>query len=90
MELVMEAGWWLCVSGVPVTFLLGFYVHLIISRWWEQYDKLPWPDTIAMYLKALLRSQSKKVPVNNNSVLMISSVSGRILIYAELPLSDGP
>ena len=38
-------------AGVPITFLLGFYVHLIIKRWWEQYCKLPWPDTIAIYLK---------------------------------------
>ena len=23
-------------AGVPITFLLGFYVHLITRRWWEQ------------------------------------------------------
>ena len=22
-------------------------------RWWEQYCKLPWPDTIAIYLKVI-------------------------------------
>ena len=38
-------------TGVPITFLLGFYVSLVVKRWWEQYCKLPWPDTIAIYLK---------------------------------------
>ena len=38
-------------SGLPITFLLGFYVSLVVKRWWEQYSKLPWPDTIAIYLK---------------------------------------
>jgi hypothetical protein len=23
--------------GVPLTFLLGFYVSIVIRRWWEQY-----------------------------------------------------
>ena len=41
-------------SGLPITFLLGFYVSLVVKRWWEQYCKLPWPDTIAFYLKGLV------------------------------------
>jgi len=42
------------VSGLPITFLLGFYVSLVVKRWWEQYCKLPWPDTIAIFLKGLI------------------------------------
>ena len=44
-------------SGLPITFLLGFYVSLVVKRWWEQYCKLPWPDTIAIYLKGLVVGQ---------------------------------
>ena len=44
----------LWISGVPITFLLGFYVSLVVKRWWEQFSKLPWPDTLAIYLKGLL------------------------------------
>ena len=29
-------------------------MSLVVKRWWEQYCKLPWPDTIAIYLKGLL------------------------------------
>ena len=35
------------------TFLLGFYVSLVVSRWWSQYCSLPWPDTIATFLRAV-------------------------------------
>ena len=45
-------------TGVPITFLLGFYVSLVVKRWWEQYCKLPWPDTIAIYLKVNLLGKS--------------------------------
>ena len=41
-------------TGLPITFLLGFYVSLVVKRWWEQYCKLPWPDTVAIFLKGLV------------------------------------
>ena len=41
--------------GLPLTFLLGFYVSLVVKRWWEQYCKLPWPDNIAIYLRGLIQ-----------------------------------
>ena len=42
---------------MPLTFLLGFYVSLVVKRWWEQYVKLPWPDEVATFLKASPLSQ---------------------------------
>jgi len=43
-------------TGLPLTFLLGFYVSLVVKRWWEQYCKLPWPDNVAIYLRGLLNA----------------------------------
>ena len=42
------------LPGLPLTFLLGFYVSLVVRRWWEQYCKLPWPDSIAIFLRGLV------------------------------------
>ena len=41
-------------TGLPLTFLLGFYVSLVVRRWWEQYCKLPWPDDIALSLSGVV------------------------------------
>jgi len=41
-------------TGLPLTFLLGFYVALVVKRWWEQYCFLPWPDSIAFFLRGLV------------------------------------
>lgn len=30
------------LSGSPP----GFYVALVVSRWWAQYESIPWPDRI--------------------------------------------
>lgn len=32
---------------VPLTFVLGFYVSIVVSRWWQQFMQIPWPDKYA-------------------------------------------
>jgi hypothetical protein len=29
---------------IPLSFVLGFYVSMIVSRWWKQFQNFPWPD----------------------------------------------
>ncbi len=45
------------MSSIPMTFGLGFYVSLIVKRWWDQYRLLPWPDSLAIFVVGLLRGQ---------------------------------
>ena len=35
---------------IPITFLVGFYVSQVVSRWWDQFMSLPWPDFLALKL----------------------------------------
>jgi len=41
------------LKSVPLTFMLGFYVSLIVTRWWKQYNLLPWPDSFGMLVTGL-------------------------------------
>ncbi len=37
---LVQITWFIVLRlGVPLTFLLGFYVSLVVKRWWEQYCK---------------------------------------------------
>ena len=47
-------------AQLPLTFLLGFYVSLVVKRWWEQYVKLPWLDEVATYLKVAITKKKEK------------------------------
>ncbi|XP_023341651.1 bestrophin-4 [Eurytemora carolleeae] len=38
------------LKTIPLTFVLGFYVSLVLKRWWLQYNTLPWPDSFAIML----------------------------------------
>lgn len=41
-------------ENIPMSFVLGFYVSLVVKRWWEQYRLLPWPDTLALFVSAAI------------------------------------
>ncbi|KAK7067724.1 hypothetical protein SK128_005842, partial [Halocaridina rubra] len=42
---------------VPISFVLGFYVSLVVNRWWGTYKNIPWPDTTALLLATHIQGQ---------------------------------
>lgn len=42
---------------IPVSFVLGFYVSIVVGRWWDQYKSIPWPDAIAVFVSANIQGQ---------------------------------
>ena len=41
------------VGRIPLTFVLVFYMHIVVQRWWETYKSIPWPDSLALKLSIL-------------------------------------
>lgn len=39
-------------SSIPLSFVLGFYVNVVYTRWWAQYSTIPYPDNIAILVGA--------------------------------------
>uniref|UniRef100_F1L7E8 Bestrophin homolog n=1 Tax=Ascaris suum TaxID=6253 RepID=F1L7E8_ASCSU len=51
-------GWiaW-CEIGsqyIPLSFLLGFFVAVVVARWWEQFNWISWPDKMMIMVAACL------------------------------------
>ncbi|XP_069995565.1 bestrophin-2 isoform X3 [Penaeus vannamei] len=42
---------------IPISFVLGFYVSLVVSRWWGMYLSIPWPDTCCILLSTHVQGQ---------------------------------
>ncbi|CAJ0952017.1 unnamed protein product, partial [Mesorhabditis belari] len=47
-------------STVMITFVLGFYVTLVMGRWWQQYMNIPWPDRISMEISAYVHGTDER------------------------------
>ncbi|XP_023340441.1 uncharacterized protein LOC111710568 isoform X2 [Eurytemora carolleeae] len=45
---------------IPVTFVLGFYVSIIITRWWGQYKVIPWPDSCCLFISTCIQGQDDR------------------------------
>ncbi|KAM8972903.1 bestrophin-3 [Pelodytes ibericus] len=80
---------------IPVTFVLGFYVTLVVNRWWNQFVNLPWPDRLMLIISSnvhgrddygrLLRRTLMRY-VNLTSLLIFRSVS--TAVYKRFPTMD--
>ncbi|XP_055953829.1 bestrophin-4-like [Argiope bruennichi] len=45
---------------IPLSFVLGFYVSLIIGRWWGQYSTIPWPDRICFLIASYVHGTDER------------------------------
>ncbi|KAJ4923287.1 hypothetical protein JOQ06_026103 [Pogonophryne albipinna] len=69
---------------IPVTFVLGFYVTLVVNRWWNQFVNLPWPDRLMVLISSCVQGKDEYGRllrrtliryVNLTSLLIFRSVS---------------
>ncbi|KAL1115961.1 hypothetical protein AAG570_005456, partial [Ranatra chinensis] len=45
---------------IPLSFVLGFYISIIMQRWWDQYSSIPWPDPIAVFVSSHIHGQDER------------------------------
>lgn len=70
-----------------MSFVLGFYVSLVVKRWWEQYKLLPWPDTLALFISAAIPGNVSLLVIvgDDNLSFVIAHLSLLILIETFSP-----
>lgn len=42
---------------IPLSFVLGFYVSVVMTRWWNQYTTIPFPDSLAVFVSTTIHGQ---------------------------------
>ncbi|XP_042209256.1 bestrophin-3-like isoform X5 [Homarus americanus] len=72
------------MNYIPLSFILGFYVSFVASRWWQQYMAIPWPDkiihAIALHVtgydeKGRMMRRTLARYINLSLVLILRSIS---------------
>ncbi|KAA0724783.1 Bestrophin-1 TU15B [Triplophysa tibetana] len=68
---------------IPVSFVLGFYVTLVVSRWWGQFESVPWPDRLAALVSAHVRGSDEGSRLVRRTLVRYANLSG-VLIYRSI------
>nr|CAD7430605.1 unnamed protein product [Timema monikensis] len=54
---------------IPLSFVLGFYVSIVMTRWWNQYVSIPWPDPIAVFVSSNIHGQDERGRVMRRTIM---------------------
>ncbi|XP_054735821.1 bestrophin-4-like [Anastrepha obliqua] len=54
---------------IPLSFVLGFYIAVVMQRWWTQYITVPWPDPLAVYVSTLFVGQDERGRMMRRTVM---------------------
>ncbi|KAH8296010.1 hypothetical protein KR054_000520 [Drosophila jambulina] len=54
---------------IPLSFVLGFYVSIVMQRWWEQYSTIPWPDAIAILVSTSIHGFDDRARAMRRTIL---------------------
>ncbi|KAB7504533.1 Bestrophin-1, partial [Armadillidium nasatum] len=60
---------------IPVSFVLGFYVSIVVQRWWAQYEYLPWPDSLALFVSTSIHGQDERSRLMRRTVMRYANLS---------------
>ena len=56
-------------TQIPVTFVLGFYISLVITRWWKQFESIPWPDSAAVWISTCIKGHDEKSRLMRRTII---------------------
>ena len=58
----------------------GFYVTLVVSRWWGQFESVPWPDRLSALVAGHVRGTDETARLTRRTLMRYANLSG-VLIY---------
>ncbi|XP_069833661.1 bestrophin-2a [Dendropsophus ebraccatus] len=65
---------------IPVSFVLGFYVTLVVNRWWNQYLCMPFPDRLMCAISATVHGSDERGRMYRRTLMRYCSMSGLLIL----------
>ncbi|XP_069821814.1 bestrophin-1 isoform X2 [Dendropsophus ebraccatus] len=65
---------------IPVSFVLGFYVTLVVSRWWAQYESVPWLDRLMCLVSSNVHGTDERGRMMRRTLMRYASLSGVLIL----------
>ncbi|KDR18006.1 hypothetical protein L798_08113, partial [Zootermopsis nevadensis] len=70
---------------IPLSFVLGFYVSIVMQRWWNQYVSIPWPDSIAVFVSSNIHGQDERGRVMRRTIMRYVCLSLTMIFTMNSP-----
>ncbi|KAJ8264012.1 hypothetical protein GJAV_G00144090 [Gymnothorax javanicus] len=67
-------------SLIPMSFVLGFYVTLVVNRWWSQYTCIPLPDRLMCVLSGGLQGADERGRMLRRTLMRYASLSALLIL----------
>uniref|UniRef100_A0A8C5PZG0 Bestrophin homolog n=1 Tax=Leptobrachium leishanense TaxID=445787 RepID=A0A8C5PZG0_9ANUR len=65
---------------IPVSFVLGFYVTLVVSRWWGQYESIPWQDRLMFLVSSNVHGVDERGKLLRRTLMRYANLSGLLIL----------
>ncbi|KAK6468862.1 bestrophin-2 [Huso huso] len=64
---------------IPMSFVLGFYVTLVVNRWWNQYQSIPMPDRLMCVISGSVHGAGERGRLLRRSLMRYASLSALLI-----------
>ncbi|KAJ1172461.1 hypothetical protein NDU88_004308 [Pleurodeles waltl] len=65
---------------IPMSFVLGFYVTLVVNRWWSQYTSIPLPDRLMCVISGNVHGSDERGRLYRRTLMRYCSLSSLLIL----------
>ncbi|XP_029440972.1 bestrophin-2 [Rhinatrema bivittatum] len=65
---------------IPMSFVLGFYVTLVVNRWWSQYASMPMPDRLMCVISGNVHGTDERGRLFRRTLMRFCSLSALLIL----------
>ncbi|XP_038640794.1 bestrophin-2 [Scyliorhinus canicula] len=65
---------------IPMAFVLGFYVTLVVNRWWSQYTSIPLPDRLMCVISGNVHGTDERGRMLRRTMMRYASLSALLIL----------
>ncbi|KAL7643930.1 UNVERIFIED_CONTAM: hypothetical protein RMT77_005939 [Armadillidium vulgare] len=71
---------------IPVAFLLGFYVTLVVQRWWDQFELFAWIDGLSFLVSIYILGDGMEERLIRKNILRYVNLGATMTLIEKSPL----
>ncbi|PIO61876.1 Bestrophin, partial [Teladorsagia circumcincta] len=69
------------LAYIPLTFMLGFFVTIVVDRWRSIFQNMGWIENLALTVSALLRGDSKEAVLYRRSIIRYTVLCQEVKLF---------